>query len=112
MAVEVDGHRIYEPDALVRCGDRLPDDAVKILDPVIVVEVVSPSSGGRDSGAKLDDYFRIPSVRHYLIVKIDNRSVIHHRLDEGERIQTRIARGGSLSLDPPGITVEVERFFA
>ncbi len=61
MAVEVDAATVYEPDASVRCGPPLPDDAVKMIDPVIVVEVLSPSSRARDAGAKLADYFRIDS---------------------------------------------------
>jgi hypothetical protein len=27
----------------------------------------------------LEDYFRVPSVRHYLIVKTENQVVIHHQ---------------------------------
>jgi Uma2 family endonuclease len=111
MSVEIDEDTVYEPDALVRCGDRLPDEAVKIADPVIVVEVLSPSSRARDAGAKLEDYFRLPSVRHYLIVKTENRSVIHHRKDDAGEIATRILRAGRLELDPPRLMVDVERFF-
>jgi Uma2 family endonuclease len=44
MAVQVDERTVYEPDVPMRCGPPLPDDAVKITDPVVVVEVVSPSS--------------------------------------------------------------------
>lgn len=105
MAVEVDVRTIYEPDALVRCGARLPDDAVKITDPVIIVEVLSPSSRARDTGAKLEDYFRLASVRHYLIVKTENRTVIHHERDAAGGIVTRIIRDGSIILDPPGIVL-------
>ena len=46
MSVRVDADTVYEPDALVRCGPRLDDDAVEVADPLIVVEVVSPSSAG------------------------------------------------------------------
>lgn len=111
VSVEVEEGTIYEPDALVRCGERLPGDTVKLSDPVIVVEVLSPSTRARDAGAKLEDYFRLPSVRHYLIVKTDSRSAIHHRKDASGAIETRILRGGRLDLDPPGLTVEVEAFF-
>ena len=38
---------------MVRCGTPLDDDAIEMADPLIVVEVVSPSSGRRDSGSKL-----------------------------------------------------------
>jgi Uma2 family endonuclease len=105
MAVEVDAATTYEPDALVRCGAPLPDDAVKVTDPVIIVEVLSPSTRARDSGAKLEDYFRLPSVRHYLIVKTENRTVIHHERDTAGRIATRIIRDGPIVLNPPGITL-------
>src|SRR3954452_13728797 len=74
MSVRVDTRTVYEPDALVRCGEPVDDAAVQINDPIIVVEVVSPSSRSVDVGAKLDDYFRLPSVRHYLIVKVKNRT--------------------------------------
>jgi Uma2 family endonuclease len=105
MAVEIDEATTYEPDALVRCGTPLPPDAIKLNDPIIVVEVLSPSSLARDSGAKLADYFRLPSVRHYLIVRTEDRVVIHHaRADDGA-IATRIIRDGPLLLDPPGISL-------
>ncbi len=105
MAVEVDAGLVYEPDVMVRCGEPLPPDAVKVTDPLIIVEVRSPSTGGRDSGAKLEDYFRLPSLRHYLIVKIENRTVIHHVRDGDGAIRTHIVRDGSLTLDPPGIVL-------
>jgi Uma2 family endonuclease len=105
MSVEVDEHTVYEPDALVRCGPLLPGDAIKLNDPLIVVEVQSPSTSSRDVGPKLIDYFRLPSVRHYLIVRTTNRTVIHHARGENGVILTRIIRDGPIQLDPPGITL-------
>jgi Uma2 family endonuclease len=105
IAVRVDANTLYEPDAMVRCGAPVDDNATEVVDPVIVVEVVSPSSRKRDSGSKLEDYFRIPSVRHYLIVKTENQAIIHHRRDEAGNITTHIVRDGALQLDPPGLTV-------
>ena len=75
VSVEIDEHTAYQPDALVCCGERLPGDTVKLFDPVIVVEVLSPSTRARDAGAKLEDYFRLSSARHYLIVRTGSRSV-------------------------------------
>jgi Uma2 family endonuclease len=72
-------------------------------DPLILVEVVSPSSKARDSGGKRGDYFRLPSLRHYLIVKTENRAIIHHERDTAGAITTRIIRDGPIRLDPPGI---------
>ena len=103
MSVEVDSTTIYEPDALVRCGAPLPYDAIKVTDPLILVEVLSPASRAVDTGLKFTDYFRISSVRHYLIVRAETRTIIHHVRDEAGTILTRIVRDGSLRLDPPGI---------
>jgi len=109
MAVEIDANTLYEPDVMVRCGMPLPDDAIKVTDPLVVVEVISPSSRSRDAGAKLGDYFRLASVRHYLIVETENRTVIHHARDTAGAIATRIVRDGAIRLDPPGI--ELRDFF-
>ena len=105
MAVEVDDHTVYEPDALVRCGPLLPPNTIKLSDPVIVVEVQSPSTSSRDVGPKLIDYFRLPSVRHYLIVRTENRTIVHHARGENGIILTRIVREGPILLEPPGIAL-------
>ncbi len=110
MTVRVDETTAFEPDALVRCGPPLPDDALLVPDPLLVVEVLSPTSGRVDTTHKLEGYFRLASVRHYLVVDPERRVVIHHARAEGE-IRTRILREGELRLDPPGIVLEVADLF-
>jgi Uma2 family endonuclease len=111
MAVRIDDRTVYEPDALVRCGAPLPGDAIEVVDPIIVVEVVSPSSRGVDRGVKLASYFALPSVRNYLIIDTDKRVVIHHhRSDEG-RIEAEVLHDGSLTLDPPGMSIHIRDIF-
>jgi Uma2 family endonuclease len=105
VSVQVDEATVYQPDALVRCGPPLSGETVKISDPLIVVEVLSPSRRAVDTGLKFTDYFRLPSVRHYLIVRAEARTIIHHRRDDAGDIQTRIIRDGPLTLDPPGIVL-------
>ena len=105
MAVEVDDKTVYEPDALLRCGAALPTNAIKLNDPTIIVEVLPPSTSSRDVGSKLMDYFRLPSLRHYLIVRTENHSIVHHARGENGIILTRIVREGPIVLDPPGITL-------
>ncbi|CAN5691602.1 hypothetical protein BH23PSE1_BH23PSE1_01660 [soil metagenome] len=112
MSVRIDDQTVYEPDALVRCGPRLPGETVEITDPIVVVEVVSPSSRGIDTGAKLAGYFRLPSLSHYLVVDASAGAVIHHRRDERGRIATQVLHGGALELDPPGLTIGVGEVFA
>ncbi len=107
MSVRIDDETIYEPDALLRCGPRLPGDTVQVTDPLVIVEVRSRSTQALDTGLKLLGYFRLPSLRHYLIVRAEERIVIHHqRRTDADEITTRIIRdGGAVALDPPGIVL-------
>jgi Uma2 family endonuclease len=111
MTVKIDEHTAYEPDALVHCDDPLPDDAIIVPAPVIVVEVLSPTTKAHDAGAKLADYFRLPSVRHYLLVRTERPTVIHHRRGDDGSIATRIVTAGALDLDPPGLTLELRSIY-
>jgi Uma2 family endonuclease len=112
MTVKVDEHTAYEPDAVVHCDETLPDDAIIVPAPVIVIEVLSPTTKAHDAGAKLADYFRLPSVRHYLLVRTERPTVIHHRRGAGDLIETRIVTAGTLDLDPPGITLDLARIYS
>jgi Uma2 family endonuclease len=111
MAVPV-GDSDYEPDCIVRCGETtLPDDALAVPDPVIVVEVLSPSTARYDRATKLAEYFRLPSVRHYLIVWPNEPRVVHHRRNDGGDIETTTVTAGDLALSPPGVTIQVEDIY-
>jgi Uma2 family endonuclease len=112
VTVSVDADTDYEPDVLVNCGERAGDDAVAAPNPVVVVEVVSPSSKAVDTGAKFMDYFRLVSIRHYLILRTDQRMVVHHRRRDDGVIESRLLGNGPLALDPLGIVVQAENFFA
>jgi Uma2 family endonuclease len=70
---------MHIPEALVYTGPELPDDAIEVPNPVILVEVVSPSTRKIDAALKLTGYFSLPSVHHYLIVDPEGPPVIHHR---------------------------------
>jgi len=103
-AVRIDEHTAYEPDALVYCGAKPAPDSMLIVNPVIVVEVLSPSTRHSDTSAKLIGYFKLPSVIHYLVLDPDARTVTHH-VRNG--VPT-LLNGGPLRLHPPGIDVTVE----
>ena len=111
VTVEVGDDTDYEPDVLVNCGERLSGSAIAAPNPVVVVEVLSPSTRSVDTGAKLTDYLSLPSVRHYLIVRADRQAVIHHRRTEEGGIETRLIANGAIALDPPGIRIEMDDFY-
>jgi Uma2 family endonuclease len=74
----------------------LSDDAIAVPSPIIVVEVLSPSTSGIDRAFKLVEYFRLPSVRHYLIVWADKQQIVHHRYGDDGGTQTQIVTGGEI----------------
>ncbi len=110
VTVEI-GDCDYEPDALVNCGPPMADEAIAAPNPVIVVEVLSPGTSSTDTGAKLADYFRVPSIMHYLIIHPTRRSVTHHRR-AGDRIETLVIVNGPIPLDPPGLVITVDELYA
>jgi Uma2 family endonuclease len=98
-----------------RCA-KILGSAVEVVDPLILFEVLSLPTRHIDASSKLAGYFRLPSVRHYLIVDPAQRLVIHHSRGDGDgdgdAIATRIIHAGRLRLDPPGIDVALDDVFA
>ena len=111
VAIKIDARTVFEPDASIVCGPRKEDDAIVISDPVVVVEVLSPSTAAIDHGRKLSSYFSLPSVEHYLILDPERRVAIHHKRGQGEAIETRVLSNGSARFDPPGFELAVEALF-
>ena len=110
-AVRVDDDTVFEPDALVRCGQPVSDHAVVITDLIIVVEVILPSTQRVDSLLKLTRYFRNRATVHYLIVMPDQRSVVHHTRGADEWIEMAIHSTGRLDFVPPGLSDEIDALF-
>lgn len=69
MKIEVAG-RIRYPDALVFCSRATPGQTV-ITDPVVVFEVISPSTSRIDGLQKLREYQDTPSIQRYVILESD-----------------------------------------
>jgi Uma2 family endonuclease len=111
MTVEI-GDGDYEPDAVLYCGQRLPPGSTTVPDPLVIVEVLSPSTSTTDRAWKLREYFRLPSVRHYLIIWADREQIVHHHRDEAGAIETTVLTSGEIGLNPPGITISVAEIYA
>jgi Uma2 family endonuclease len=110
MTVEVDADTDYEPDALINCGPPMGDDSTVAPNPVVIVEVLSPKTASVDAGGKLANYFSIPSVQHYLLVRPSRPEIIHHRR-MADRIETSIIREGFVDLTPPGVKLSLNEIY-
>lgn len=73
------------PDVALVCGrpELDPRDRHGLLNPSVLVEVLSPSTEGYDRGAKFAHYRHIPSLRHYVLVDpVARRVEVFTRTDE------------------------------
>ncbi len=102
----------YEPDALVAPLPMPDDSSLEISNPVIVVEVLSPSSIKRDLTDKLAGYFQVPSIVHYLILDPEEKVIIWHRRAAAGGLEPPVKfESGILRLDPPGLEIDVAAVF-
>ncbi len=101
----------HEPDALEYCGSELPGEAIEVPNPVIVVEVATPTRRKIDASLKLTGYFGLASVHHYLIIDPEGPPIVHHQRQGDGTIRTRILNDGSMVLDPPGMELAVSELF-
>lgn len=68
------------PDASVYCGQpELTDHHKTLLNPVLMVEVLSPSTRSYDRGDKFHHYRSIPSLRDYLLIDSETFLVEHYQ---------------------------------
>jgi Uma2 family endonuclease len=86
------------PDIMVRCGPMEPDMG-SVDDPLILMEVVSPSSEERDRGAKASAYMRLASLRHLCFIDRD-------------RVHIDVFDRGDTGWTPRPPIVSIEEMFA
>ena len=70
----------FYPDVLVTCSAADSADAMIKREPVLLVEVLSPSTAAFDRGDKLEAYRSIDTLREYLLVDPDKRRADLYRL--------------------------------
>ncbi|MCJ2135666.1 Uma2 family endonuclease [Methylobacterium sp. J-026] len=84
------------PDVVVRCGPPLPDGYAS--DPLLVAEVLSPSTMSLDRGCKIDFYRTVPGLAVLLIVYSDEARVELWRRDAADWSVTALGLDGTVTL--------------
>ncbi len=110
-AVAVGSGSAFQPDALVYPGPKLPRGTRVIPTPVVVVEVLSPTTAHIDRGIKRDGYFSLPSLQHYLIVDPETMGVTHYGRAADGTVAAKTYTSGELRLDPPGLVLDLAEIF-
>ena len=85
MRVKVDPAGLYTyPDVVVVCGEpRFEDtDLDTLLNPTVLIEVLSPATEAYDRGEKFAHYRQLKSLQEYLLVA-QNRMCVEHYFRQG-----------------------------
>jgi Uma2 family endonuclease len=103
------------PDLSVACGEpRFHDKEVDtLLNPVLLVEILSPSTEGYDRGRKSEMYRAIPTLRELVFIAQDRLHVeLLRRIDAGPWILAE-ADGlqGSIELTSIGLTLRLAELY-
>jgi Uma2 family endonuclease len=118
-----DNKSAMSPDAYVRCGPKMPQTQRYVTDPVVIVEVLSPSTMGFDRGQKLYRYFKFTSLEHVILLYQDEyRAEMWTRPPEGA-VETDVdgnllwthtvanGLGSSLAIEALGDTIKLSEFY-
>jgi Uma2 family endonuclease len=73
------------PDVTVVCGEREtdPEDANTVINPTLIVEVLSPSTADYDRGDKLAHFQQIASLREVVLIDHASRRISIYRRSAG-----------------------------
>ena len=87
LRIKVSASGLYTyPDASVICEPVEFEDEHRdtVLNPVLLVEVLSPSTEAYDRGKKFEHYRRISSMRDYLLISQDAPHIEHFHRNENQ----------------------------
>ncbi len=98
------------PDIVVTCEPVTGTDDI-VPEPIIVIEVISPSTEREDRGRKKFDYFATPSIRQYAIIEQDER-LIDLYTRTGDRWSDEIVEGDAvLKLSSIGVAISLDTIY-
>ena len=102
----------YYPDVFVTCAESDRAQEQHKSAPTLVVEVLSPSTGAYDRGAKFTSYRKLPSLREYLLIDPQRLSVDLFRRDEGGRWALYPSEAGqTVELASVGLVLPIEALY-
>jgi len=111
MKVRADQARQYSyPDVVVVCGEPQFQDSSEdvLLNPTVVVEVLSPSTESRDRGEKFLRYRQIASLTDYILIAQNERHIEHFtKQSDGSWRLVETFDAGEVRLDAIGCTLSM-----
>jgi Uma2 family endonuclease len=101
----------YEADVVVSCTPIEPGSPA-IPDPVLVIEVLSPSTIEHDRGRKAYDYSQIESVQEIALVSSEQRHVVIWRRRGSKWEVEHLIGDAALDLEAVGVTISFAAIYA
>jgi len=98
------------PDLSITCQDIDGKDDI-VPDPILVIEVLSPSTEREDRGRKKFDYFATPSIRQYAIVEQDERLVDLYTRSGDVWTNEIVAGDAVLNLSSVGVVLSLDAIY-
>jgi len=112
--IALTGERYVYPDLSVVCGpaELEPGTNDVLLNPMVVVEVLSSSTESYDRGLKWEGYQRLPSLTDYVLVSQVEARIEHFERDPNGTWIYRSAGPGERLVLSCGAMLDVDRMFA
>jgi Uma2 family endonuclease len=108
--VRIDQHTWWQADLAVTCTPVVPGS--EIDRPVLIIEVLSPSTRVQDLGRKLVDYKGLPSVREIWMVDSERRWVQLWRRDGDDWAGQDLVGAATFDSATLGAVVELDELYA
>lgn len=118
MRVHIPENTLYTyPDLLIVCGkpEFLDDHMDTLLNPSVIIEVLSPSTGSYDQGEKFYLYRSLKSLKEYIL--IDSQEVgaqVYRKSDDGMWFVSSAAYDieGDIEICHVGFTLKMSTIYA
>jgi Uma2 family endonuclease len=81
MRVRIQRTGLYTyPDISVVCGQSIFEDASRdtLLNPAVIIEILSPSTESYDRGKKFQNYRTIETLQEYILIAQDAQQIDHY----------------------------------
>ncbi len=113
MLVRVGDASLVSPDVIVACGEPETEADTRILlNPILVAEVISPSSVDHDRIVKREFYYAVDSIQAYVIVEQDRPLVeLYTRSETGWRLQAFSKLDDEAPLDALGCSLPLRDIY-
>lgn len=116
MRVKVAKSGLYTyPDVVITCGEEIFDDKHKdtLLNPLILIEVLSPSTESYDRGQKFQFYRQLPSLMEYVLISQETAHVENFtRQYDGWLLTDAIGLEAAIRLDAIDCTLNLSDVYA